>query len=162
MKKTLVFITALLLGLSSYSQIQRKFYDCTLGVSTRAQVKKTLEGKGFNVYEDDETLQINSAIFAGYEWNVAFIFFRDKLYYVFLQMRANYYNDLEYIYNDLSKKLLKKYNDYQITDEEYNIMFLDGITVCGLKYEKLRDEITFAYIDKELLNLVNKANENDL
>ena len=86
MKKILfIFIALFLVNLCISAQIQRKFFDFTLGQTTKSEVENYLRKNGIEIVsKTDNRIIAKDMRFAGTNWHgVVFSFFKEKMACVF-------------------------------------------------------------------------------
>lgn len=128
MKKLILIIFALFMSITSFAQIQKKVFGCTLGTFTYNQVERTLENNYENPWFDGSRtiLGFDNIEYGGYYWHkVTFKFYKKVLYSVTLEgsnftTSRNCPNNFE----DLEADLRRRYSQYQ-TSEGYD----DGTVV---------------------------------
>lgn len=120
MKRLALLIIATVISITSFAQISRKIFKCTLGISTYNQVERILENNYENPWFDGSrtVLGFDNIEYGGYIWNkVTFEFYNKVLYSVKLEGN-NYSGTLGNPNNILNMKydLQKRYSQYQTSD----------------------------------------------
>lgn len=88
MKRLSLLLISIVLSITSFAQIQRKVFGCTLGTSTYNQVEKILETNYENPWFDGSRtmLGFDNIEYGGYTWHkVTFKFYKKVLYSVTLE-----------------------------------------------------------------------------
>ena len=88
MKKIILLIFALFLSITSFAQIQRKVFKCTLGTTSYNQVERILKDNYKNPSFDGSRtyLKLEDVEYGGYVWHtVTFNFYNKVLYCVTLE-----------------------------------------------------------------------------
>ena len=97
MKRLLFILTiTMFFGFNSYSQIQRNFFGCKLGESTKEEVYKTLKDKGASkqTMNGEKVIVLEEQRFGGVTWNtIIFKFIENRFSSAFLcYLRRNIAN----------------------------------------------------------------------
>lgn len=153
-----MFLLAFLVNLSGYAQIQRHFFDFTLGVTPESEVVKYFKAKGKQIEKhNDDSYFVHNLRFGGNTWPfAAFSFHKGVLYQVYFSDSENYNSKerQDILWRRLKEDLTEKYSTYYrsyLSDEE-ELTFDDYRTRIRLIY-KLDDDIkrvTLIYSDKNL------------
>lgn len=129
MKRLLLLIFILFVSITSFAQIQKKVFKCTLGTSTYQQVEKILENNYKNPWFDGSRtiLGFDNIEYGGYMWHkVTFTFYNKVLYTVKLE-GSNFATRQDF--SDLKADLERKYSQYK-TSEGYD----DGTVVIKTSF----------------------------
>lgn len=171
MKKliTLLFLS-FLFYLNTNAQIQRKFYDFTLGVTTKSEFVRFFKAKGIKIIKDgDDQYVVENLRFGGETWPFAsFMFFNGKLMRIYFS--ANEHNKsrilLAQIWEKLNSRIFNKYSDFIIlkkSDAEKKVYndFQTSLTISYDYYEGQK-YVTISYLDMKLLLEKDYQEENEL
>ena len=146
MKKT---IFALLLTLSNslcFSQIQRNFLGCNLGVTTKSEAVLKFTQKKFNVMEGKNDVEIvGKILFDNVQYNSAIFVFRNNKFKSVTFFKSHITN------KSIRYNLVGKYKKYlqNKADDEY-LDFSDGRTIINLECDDPTEGLILTYSDKEL------------
>ena len=169
MKKFLLTVLAVILGLSAASaqtsDIQDTFFGVRFGTSQEA-AETILMRKDIIAISDYNQLNFYDVTLGGYEWNVVAMMFNDYgLYEVYMVCNFNSRESALSMFDGLSNTLKGKYgaafsSDIDSwNDKSYN--FTDGVRFCGVYFEYgepigggMFYYVTLVYSD---LNLHNKT-----
>lgn len=164
MKRFILSIALSLLVLTISAQIQRTFFGCTLGVSTKAFVKNAMIRKEYPLVVKNNKYIYYDVKFGGFECaKVVFSFFSGKL------LRVDIYIDNQSVksladqeYKKLHSLLDAKYSNYKIEDEcnyqepywELFCNYKDEKTSVSLQFpEHYETWVVMTYLDLELNRL---------
>ena len=176
MKKVFLLMFFVLFCMSGHSQIQRQIFGCTIGVSSRNQVRNILKSKGLKIYSDtSKSIGIENVSFGGTEWTRAtFFFYKDKVINVTFIYEISSEKGRDFIYDSIKEKIKKKYSKYgsiesydgtvRILDEDKQIArWDDEQTFCLLSKEQYSQyySIFLLYEDKELDKKREQEEENE-
>mgnify|MGYP007038267604 CR=1 FL=1 len=142
MKRVSVLITiCFILNLCVTAQIQRKFFNFTLGTTNKTQVFNYFKSKGKKLKPNEEdTYYTNNLSFGGHVWPyVAFTFYKNKLSVVYFSDSDGLTerNILDIVFSNLDKKLSEKYyryKDYDNSTDEKTV-YRDYKTEMSINYE---------------------------
>lgn len=164
MKRFILSIALSLLVLTISAQIQRTFFGCTLGVSTKAFVKNAMIRKEYPLVVKNNKYIYYDVKFGGFECaKVFFSFFSGKLFRVDIYIDNQSVKSLaDQEYKKLHSLLDAKYSNYKIEDEcNYEEPYWD--LFCNYKDEKTSVSLQFpehyetwvvmTYLDLELNRL---------
>lgn len=164
MKRFILSIALSLLVLTISAQIQRTFFGCTLGVSTKAFVKNAMIRKEYPLVVKNNKYIYYDVKFGGLECaKVVFSFFSGKLFRVDIYIDNQSVKSLaDQEYKKLHSLLDAKYSNYKIEDEcNYEEPYWD--LFCNYKDEKTSVSLQFpehyetwvvmTYLDLELNRL---------
>ncbi len=154
MKKTLLFLCALLFATVGYAQINRTLFGFTLGKTTRTQLVAKFKAmgatefykKGYDVNGKEikdygqwletcpqlsKDLKVNKLALAGYWWTDF------RAYYTRVGHILNeiYVSASHFAFSDIKKKLDAKYGQYKAVDTGTYVMYSDGKTGVILKLD---------------------------
>ena len=171
MKKALITLIALfLVNLCISAQIQRKFFDFTLGQTTRSEVENYLQKKKIVVVDErDDRIMVNNMRFAGTDWStVAFSFFKGKIasvYFAYDDMN-NSKKSVDSLWERLQKSLNKKYSDYyreRVSDDK-KFYYQDNQTCLIFKYGSIEgtNAVILLYSDNQLFDEQTGEEEDEL
>lgn len=136
MMRRILFLFALYVTIVAEAQIQRRFFDLELGVSTRQQVEEMLRGMGKEFTPGTNRITAHDMEIDDYEWaNVRFGFKGDKLVLLLLTSRTYELKEKFTAESDAAsvKALMEdRYRDYQY-------LFMDGGKIVAYY-----DEVTMA------------------
>lgn len=160
MKKVLLITLMFVLSLNGFSQINRTIWGCTLGISTKQQVRTVLESRGYNVLiEPDGSLAVktNNFNFGGSFWTyVSFCFVNNLLSQVWFQNNENQsivkINDT---YEKVKLSLDKKYRIYY-----FKLSDMDGY-VDNSNYTDKRTTIHLGLFTYNNIRYVHLSYEDD-
>ena len=161
----------LFVAISSFSQVQNKFFGATLGFS---DVNATFSSM-YNYFGEkpaiplglDFGMVIGNKNYAGYKWDAIVAYFHNEK---FSNVLLRYHNDwnassqtIQYVFEDLKKALKAKYGGktsimYKniLQDYEEGFLYFDGRYVVKLKMrgntkEKIYTEVDLEYWDNKLI-----------
>ena len=172
MKKTLIITILCFTSLLSFAQISRTFWGCTLGKSTKSNVRTVLINRGYRITTEQDgsySVTAKNIYFGGVYWSyVSFSFVNGLLYNVCFQ--NNEYESVvspKKVYEKLKIALDKKYGKYyfDLDSDDGNTTwsnYSDGKTNILLSlgdYHYTR-YVSVGYYD-EYLRQVKKQKEND-
>lgn len=159
MKKTLVlFVTLFLVNLCVSAQIQRKFFDFTLGETTRSEVEKYILKKNKEIIIDKEDhILVLDMRFGGQEWpSAVFKFYKGKLIsvqFIYDDMK-NPKETVTSLWTRLQKSINNKYSEYYIiqASNDKKFYYQDSKTSVMLAWISTDDAnaVTLLYTDKEM------------
>lgn len=115
MKKIILLIFVSFLSITSFAQIQRKIFRCTLGTSTYNQVERILMANYENPWFDGSRtiLGFDNIEYGGYYWNKVVFKFHKKILYSVTLEGSNYVtsrnckNDFLVLERDLKNRYSK-------------------------------------------------------
>ena len=171
MKKILIiFVSLFFVNLCLSSQIQRKFYDFTLGQTSKSEVVNYFKAKQIEIVDNKEnSVAVRNVRFGGYEWPFsAFRFYNNKLVFVYFSNdeQSNSKESLSKTWEHLVTIIDKKYSNFFVskTSSENILFYNDNITNVQLKYTVFEgiEAITLSYADNQLLSEECKEDENEL
>ena len=159
MKRLALLTIALVLAFSSFAQISRKIFKCTLGTSTYNQVERILETNYENPWFDGSrtVLGFDNIEYGGYKWyKVTFKFYNKVLYSVTLE-GSNAFTRQDF--SGLKSDLQNRYSQYR-TSEGYD----DGTVVIKTSFfenpEKNYQSAEIIYEYKPFTKKKQKENES--
>lgn len=171
MKKTLVlFVTLFLVNLCISAQIQRKFFDFTLGETTRSEVEKYLHKKKVDIVDvKEDHIMVHNMRFSGQDWSTtAFVFYKGKLetvYFAFDDV-MNTKESVDGLWKRLQKSLNDKYSEYYSVraSNEKKLYFQDSKTNLMLSYPSVDgvSAVTLIYVDNKMTNEKMAEEEDEL
>lgn len=151
------------------AQIQRKFLDFTLGVTTKAQVLNYIKSHHYEYHLiEDGDIGIHKIKFAGQNWPVAyFCFYNGKLYLVDFRDNDSFTSveTLNLTWKRLSNLLKQKYDNYSISSiEDGALDFSDNKTKLSsnYKYSLGGVSIHIMYYDIYLFGQMCESEESEL
>lgn len=159
MKKVLLTVIALfLMNLCISAQIQRKFFDFTLGKTTKTEVKSYLHKKKKNILDEiGDVIMVPNMRFGGQEWNLAvFRFYKGKLESVYFSFDdvMNSRESVNSLWKHLKKSLDSKYSDFYrtIASNEQKHYYQDNMTNVFLNWASADgvSAVTLMYTDNEM------------
>lgn len=164
-----LLLLSFFVNLSSNAQIQRNFYDFTLGVTSKREFISYFKAKGIKVEKkDDESYYIENLKFGGEVWSFAcFMFYNDKLMKVYYS--ENELNKgsalLAQRWEKLNNLIFKKYagfKDLNRSDEERQL-YDDSFTSLTITYDYFDGVkfVTLSYSDIKLVLKKLKQEENE-
>ena len=171
MKKIVLTIIALfLVNLCISAQIQRKFYDFTLGETSKTEVKSYLNKKKKSILDErGDVIMVPNMRFAGQEWNLAvFIFYKGKLESVYFSFDdvMNSRESVNGLWKHLKKSLDSKYSEYYstIASNEQKHYYQDSMTNVFLNWASAEgvNAVTLMYTDNEMSKEHIAEEENEL
>lgn len=167
MKKfLLIIILGFFMAISANAQIQRKFFDFQLGLSTKTEMTNHFKARGNNVRYLDNTIAVDDVIFGGMKWNEFYAdYYKNKLYRMYFLISSYSKDKLDTMWDILNRRIGKKYASYYVNSKssEKEKWYYDGKTVCNLKYE-YEDKwyLAIIYFDEKMYNQKNDEEENEL
>lgn len=171
MKKILiVFVSLFFVNLCVSSQIQRKFYDFTLGQTTKSEVEGYFKSKGKETLEyTTERIVVDGMRFGSADWlTTAFVFYKGKLQMVYFadDERSSSKEAIKTEWDRMVNSIDKKYSEYlkALLSNEKHLFYSDGKTSISFTYTNSDgiDGITLLYSDEQLVNEQLKDGENEL
>lgn len=165
-----LLLLSFLINMSSSALIQKKFYDFTLGVTTKNEVYKYFKGKGIKVIKErEDQYLVENLNFGGELWSfVSFKFYKGKLMKVYFSANEEDKGRqlLEKIWERLNNRIFEKYaefKDLKLSDEE-NKIYDDYTTLLTMSYHYFEGikYVTISYNDKKLMLEKIKDEENEL
>lgn len=171
MKKNLILVVLfLLVCLSSFGQIQRKFFGFIFGISTKTEVVSYFKtNKIPYIIEDASTIKARNIKFAGKDWPFAvFLFYNNRFFEAYFANSSDYTSQttMELIWGNIKESLIDKYSQY--TDKNYTTnnkkSFDDGKTILNAEYTHMdrTSYISLMYYDIHLFDAYNKKNKDEL
>lgn len=129
MKRLALLTIAVVLSITSFAQIQRKVFKCTLGTSTYNQVEKILENNYENPWFDGSrtTLSLKNIEYGGYKWSEVTFKFHNKVLYSVTLEGSNFTKNQDF--SALEADLRNRYSQYR-TSEGYD----DGTVVIKTSF----------------------------
>ncbi len=147
MKKTLLFLCALLFATVGYAQINRTLFGLTLGKTTRTQLVAKFKAMGATEFHKigydvngkeiknygqwletypqlGKDPKVNKLALAGYWWTD----FRAYYTHVGHMLRGIDVSASSFAFSDIKKKLDAKYGQYKAVDTGIYVMYSDGKT----------------------------------
>ena len=163
---TVLFILCLVPSTVS-SQIQRNFWGLELGRSTKSEVKRAIESKGWQCEQNmggmDAIGVVDDVSLGGYKWNLSFRFYDNKLCEIqlmFFHIGLNRYGEYTdesgnntFTFYDLKRKLKDKYpkvEDIVDHDNPHMVILRDNQTLLMLELSDEKD-VVLSYGDRILL-----------
>ena len=151
-----LLLLSFLVNLSSYAQIQRKFYDFTLGVTTEREFVSYFKAKEIEVEKKDDSYYIENLKFGGEEWSLScFRFYNDKLLSVsysenevnkgraLLDQRWEKINSLIFRKYAGLKDLDRSSEERQLYDDSFTSLtityhYFDGVKFLAISYSDIK------------------------
>ena len=142
MKKFLLTVLAVILGLSAVSaqtaEIQDTFFGVRFGTSQEA-AGTILMRKGIIAISDYNRLGLYEVTLGGYEWRHVTMHFNDYgLYEVYLECNFNSRDNALSMFNRLFSNLTRIYGSYSSSDfsslNDKSYMFMDDERMCVLGF----------------------------
>lgn len=133
MKKYIILtLFALCISLCVSGQIQRNFFGCTLGKSSKSQVIKILKSKGYKLTVTQDWVDLYNVTFEGVKWNICSINFTNGIFgqINFATPNRKYFRTIKTIFD-------KKYSDYELEHEYSGYRYSDDIVYLKLSLEDL-------------------------
>lgn len=129
MKKYILLIFALFISITSFAQIQKKVFKCTLGTTTYNQVERILENNYKNPSFDGSRTYLNleNVEYGGYVWHTVTFNFHNKVLYSVTLEGSNAATRQDF--SGLEADLRSRYSQY-ITSEGYD----DGTVVIKTSF----------------------------
>ena len=154
---TLSFTFAITTAFSA-TPIKRTIAGVPFGASVSQVLKKYPEAKRQENIIGWQELAIYDIAFAGEKWDIVSFTFRNRrMYQVHFLKHFSEEDAAEYLYNELSIRLLKKYKSYyQSLDNSSMCLFYDNQTTIGLSVSSdnvhldYKDDLSTLKFDKEL------------
>lgn len=169
MKKFLLTVFAVILGLSAVSaqtsDIQDTFFGVSFGTSQDA-AESILMRKDIIATSDYNQLDFYNVTLGGYEWRIVTMKFNDYgLYEVYMVCSFNLRESALSMFEGLSNTLMGKYGTAFSSDidscNDKKYTFTDGVKVCFVCFDYGEPKgggmfyyVTLAYVD---MNLYNKT-----
>lgn len=170
MKRLFAFLLlSFLVNLSSNAQIQRKFYDFTLGETSKREVISYFKAKGIKIEKKEEdSYCIENLKFGGDVWSFAsFMFYKDKLMNVYYSSNERDKGRalLAQKWENISNLIFKKYAEFKDLgrSSEDRQIFDDGYTSLTIAYDYFEGVkfVTISYYDIRLALEKIKQEENE-
>lgn len=129
MKRLVLLTIAVILSITSFAQIQKKVFKCTLGTSTYNQVEKILETNYENPWFDGSRtkLTLKDIEYGGYKWHTVTFNFYNKVLYSVTMEGSNFATRQDF--SGLEADLRNRYSQYR-TSEGYD----DGTVVIKTSF----------------------------
>ena len=172
MKRRIVALIMMMFFVNSIcnAQIQRNFFDFTLGLTTKKEVSKYFKSEGKKCSKRvDNSLCVQDVKFGGYNWPYAiFSFYNEKLYKVgFFDSGENTTEEsLKTEWISLKTTISLKYESYldQVFSSDYIKTFDDDTTTLLMLFQNIdgRGGISLIYSDDEMEHAVTKAEKDEL
>ena len=164
------FLTLVLLLVSTIlvsAQIQRKFINSTLGVSTKSQISSYLRNNNYDFASENGHLEIYNLNFAGHTWPVVFLEFHNGVLYCLDFRDGEGFTPVELLnsaWMRYRRSLLEKYSEYLCESDKEHLEFSDERTVVSLdfKYSLGEKSLSIMYYDLNLLLQQSIQEENEL
>ena len=171
MKKSgLILVLLFLLNICASAQIQRNFFDFTLGVTTKKEVSKYFRKNGKKLYKDKEGINyVNDLRFGGHIWPfAAFSFYNGVLSRVYFADSENSTEreTLDIVWDTIKKNISNKYSEYYVpsrSKDDY-LIYRDNNTTIQLSYEFSygSKSLSIMYIDEYIFNKEYKEGSDEL
>ena len=137
------------------AQIQRSFFDLTLGESTRQQVEEKMKSMEKQMDSNQHEIKVHNLNYADYDWeDVIFGFDEGILFFVSFLSKAFSQEETDKATQDAASfyELLKnKYKDYCVMDQSGIVAFKDANKTMSFFINKkkgaLTDRFTIMYTD---------------
>lgn len=171
MKKILFVIIALfLVNLCISAQIQRKFFDFTLGQTTKSEIENFVKSKGMKTYDQTtDRIAVDGMRFGGIVWSyIAFEFYKGKLQIVYfvLDESSSSKETVGSEWNRIVNSIDKKYSEFLRTDQsnEKFLFYNDNTTSICLMFTNSygKDVMTMLYSDVQMTQQQIKDGEDEL
>lgn len=171
MKKAFItFVALFLVNLCISAQIQRKFFDFTLGQTTKNEVESYFKSKGKETLEyTADRIVVDGMRFGGNDWLItAFIFYKGKLQMVYFadDERSSSKHAIRSVWDRMVNSIDKKYSEYlkALLSNEKHLFYSDSKTSISLTFDDSdgKDGITLLYSDEVLVNNQIKDGEEEL
>lgn len=169
MKKFLLTVLAVILGLSAASaqtsDIQDTFFGVSFGTSQDA-AESILMRKDIYAISDYNQLKFFNVTLGGYEWNAVTMGFNDYgLYEVYMVCSFNLRKSALSMFEGLFSALTRRYGSYSSSDfsslNDKSYMFMDDERMCVLNFiygeSKGGDMFYYVRLDYADMNLYNKT-----
>lgn len=169
MKKFLLTVLAVILGLSAASaqtaEIQDTFFGVSFGTSQEA-AETILMRKDIIATSDYNQLEFYNVALGGYEWSAVTMEFNDYgLYEVYMQHNFNSRESALSMFDGLFSALTRRYGSYSFSDftslNDKSYMFMDDERMCVLNFiyaeSKGGDMFYYVRLDYADMNLYNKT-----
>jgi hypothetical protein len=157
----------LIIALSINAKINTKFWDLSLGESSKEQVANVLQKKGYECLALNENvlgIEPQSGLdYGGTHWSaVVFSFYNNTLCEIkFFKYDVKDYSSMLYVLETLKDKLEEKYDDYYLFSDEESVVFDDGTTtLCVTLFN--RKQIGLVYLNNSLNKLKKQAEDAEL
>ncbi len=168
-----LLITLILVAFSNiclFAQLQRRFFDFTLGVTTTAEVVDYFKKQGKEIEKrEDNNYYVMYLEFGGNNWlGTSFSFYKDKL------MSISFFNSelkssrqsLEMSWERYQLVFSRKYSDYydsKMSDDMMKV-YNDDLTSVYLIYKESvgGKAMSLVYEDKKLSDEKREMNDNEL
>lgn len=144
MKKIVALILFLTISISSFAQIQRKIFGCTLGVTRLPQVEKILETNYKNPWFDGSKtyFYLENIEYGGYMWSKVTFNFYNK---VLSSVTFSGFNLVSVCdFSGMESSLSSRYSKYK-TNGGYD----DGTTIISTSFNQLSNGYNSATIKYE-------------
>jgi hypothetical protein len=169
-KKLFFLFFFILSSINIAGQIQRKFFDFTLGVTTRQQVTNYWKARQKKIwYPEEECFSVRHISFGGNTWPVAYFhFYKNKLYLVYFSDSEGFTlrETLDVVWKRLDKSLMSKYGRFYIEETSSSVEkeFEDNKTRLNFKYDYFqgRKGLSLMYTDIRLYGEMLDSEDSEL
>ncbi len=166
-KRLFLIIYFTICSIMASAQIQRKFFDFQLGVTTQNDVCNYCKTHNLRYEISDGTVFVYDISFGGNQWPCAGFYFYERKLYTVAFLNSYRYNPQKLVdisYTNLKQSLIKKYGKYQIKNESDSVQFTDNVVQLSLSREyRSGDRITdLRYMYLPLVNKLLKTSEDQL
>ena len=159
MKKIGFILLLCMMSLTIQGQIQRKFFDFTLGVTNRQEVTSYFKARNIKTWlPEEDHFSVRYIRFGGNKWPVVyFYFYKNKLYLIYFSDSENFTErgTLDAVWERIKLSLMSKYNSFYNDEKTTNneLIFEDSKTrlTYYYKYYQGKKSMSLIYEDKHLL-----------
>jgi hypothetical protein len=159
MKRLALLTIAVILAFTSFAQIQRKVFKCTLGTTTYNQVERILENNYKNPSFDGSRtyLTLENVEYGGYVWDTVTFNFYNKVLYTVCLKGSSFATKQDF--SGLEADLRSRYSQYS-TSEGYddNIVVITTSFFENAQYDYKTAKVTYEY--KPFTKKKHKENES--
>lgn len=167
-QSVLVFL-CFFVSIEMNAQIQRSFYDLSLGTSTQKEVKRYFKSnKKTIIKRGNDEIYVKDLKFGGHIWPyTVFKFYKDKLKNVFFSdiKEGTDREALNLYWITLRIQIDDKYINYAAKETSNDNLkyYDDGVTTLMISYNKTQvdNRISLLYSDKEMGDAEMKEDKND-
>ena len=169
-RQSIILFLCLFVSIEMNAQIQRNFYDLSLGTSTQKEVQKYCKSNKKTILrKNSDGIYIKDLKFGGHTWPITlFSFYKGKLKTVFFTdiEEGTDRDALDLFWITLRLNIVNKYTEYadnKLSNDNLKY-YDDGETTLMLSHKKTQDEngITLMYSDKKMQDAEIEEENNDL
>ena len=169
MKRTILILAAIIIGLSMSAQIQNKFLGFTLGSTTKSEIYNKYKNAELLKVDEMGDISVGNLVFADTRWDfTTFNFYNNILYSVQFSLSEELTSLalMNSAWDSFNTKLWNKYSDYYIANNSTSEMkiYIDGKIGLSLFYmgEPFRRIMGLQYLDINLYLQRSQAADDEL